>query len=410
MATSRKQGGAIRMADKNTWKYEIKATIKVDGTIQRKDVVGAVFGQTEGLLGDELEMRQLQRTGRLGHVEVVLESQKGKVSGVINIPSSLDNVETAIIGSALETIDRIGPCGAIIKVQEIQDVRMSKRKVVVDRAKDLLLEMVNSGTEASRTVIEEVRAVLTLDDATSISGMTAGPNVATSDAIIIVEGRNDVLNLLGGGIKNAIAAEGSGVKPELIELAGKKNQVTVFVDGDRGGELLLRELAGAIDVDFVAQAPSGQEVEHLPMKTVTKCLNMKEPVAKVLARLDQQLAEDENRRERRGRRGRGDKADKAEAPSVPEPPEGLGDHFGDLKKNQARLVFADETTSDAIGASKLAGTVGEAEEVVAIIFNGAVSNRILEIAAEGNIDTVVGTTVAKDLGSVEGVTAYATGA
>jgi len=39
-------------------KYMIHATIKAEGTIQRKDVVGAIFGQTEGLLGEELQLRE----------------------------------------------------------------------------------------------------------------------------------------------------------------------------------------------------------------------------------------------------------------------------------------------------------------------------------------------------------------
>ena len=76
----------------NKAKYMIHASIKADGTIQRKDVVGAIFGQTEGLLGEELQLRKLQRTGRIGHVDVNLDSKKGKVSGEILLPSSLDQV------------------------------------------------------------------------------------------------------------------------------------------------------------------------------------------------------------------------------------------------------------------------------------------------------------------------------
>ena len=125
-------------------KYQIRADIKVNGTVQRKDIIGAIMGQTEGLLGDELELRKLQRTARIGHVDVEIESKGGKVHGLILIPSSLDNVETAIIASALETIDRIGPCSSIITVVEIQDIRASKRTAVVDRAKELLLNLVNS--------------------------------------------------------------------------------------------------------------------------------------------------------------------------------------------------------------------------------------------------------------------------
>lgn len=158
-------------------KYLIRADIKVNGSVQRKDIIGAIMGQTEGLLGDELEIRKLQRTARIGHVDVEIESKGGKVHGIISVPSSMDNVETAIIASALETIDRIGPCAAVIKVIDIQDVRATKRTAVVDRAKELLLRLVNSGEAASKTVIEEVRSVLTTGTATSFHGLTSGPNV-----------------------------------------------------------------------------------------------------------------------------------------------------------------------------------------------------------------------------------------
>ena len=161
-------------------KYEIRADIKVNGTVQRKDIIGAIMGQTEGLLGDELELRKLQRTARVGHVDVEMETKNGKVHGTIIIPSSMDNVETAIIASSLETIDRIGPCNAIIKVTQISDIRATKRTAVVDRAKELLLTLVNTGEAASKTVIEEVRSVLTVGTAKSFHGLTCGPNVELS--------------------------------------------------------------------------------------------------------------------------------------------------------------------------------------------------------------------------------------
>ena len=220
-------------------------------------------------------MRKLQRTARVGHVDVEMNTSGGKVHGMIIIPSSLDNVETAIIGSALETIDRIGPCNAIIKVMQISDIRATKRTAVVDRAKELLLTMVNSGEAASKTVIEEVRSVLTVGTAKSFHGLTCGPNVESSSSLIIVEGRNDVRNLLNCGVKNAISADGAGnIKQELIDLANGKQSVTLAIDGDRGGEMLFRQLNAILKVDFVAQAPVGQEWELLPQKTITKTLSM----------------------------------------------------------------------------------------------------------------------------------------
>jgi len=49
--------------DPATTKYLIKAHIKADGIIEKSDVVGAIFGQTEGLLGDEAHLRILSHDG-----------------------------------------------------------------------------------------------------------------------------------------------------------------------------------------------------------------------------------------------------------------------------------------------------------------------------------------------------------
>ena len=170
--------------------------------------------------------------GRIGHVDVSLNQNKGKVQGEISLSSSIDQVSTAVIGAALETIDRIGPCKSVIKVKAIENIRSAKRDNVIDRAKTLLLNMVNSGQDESKNILDEVRSVLTLDTEKDISGMTAGPKVADGSAIIIVEGRNDVRNLLKFGIKNAIATMGSGIQDELVALAQSKTMVTAFVDGE----------------------------------------------------------------------------------------------------------------------------------------------------------------------------------
>ena len=371
-------------------KYLIIAKLDVNGSVQRKDIIGAIMGQTEGLLGDELELRKLQRTARIGHVDVELESKGGKVSGKILIPSSMDNVETAIIGSSLETIDRIGPCAAKISVSEIQDVRVTKRTSVVERAKELLLGMVNSGEAASKTVIEEVRSVLTTGTATSYAGLTCGPNAQSSEAIIVVEGRNDVRNLLGFGIKNAISCDGAGdIKPELIELVNSKSNVTLAIDGDRGGEMLFRQLFEMMKVDYVAQAPPGQEWELLPQKTATKCLSNKEEAAKFAHR----LSKDEDK---------GEKEDEV-METAPAEIQEYFDQLENLDKNHAVFVGIDGTISEPIGPKSLAKSAGESEGAVAIVFNGPVSGRTIEIASESAIENVVGQTAGKDCSSSDEV-------
>ena len=377
-------------------KYLIKADLKVNGNVQRKDIIGAIMGQTEGLLGEDLELRKLQRTARIGHVDVEVKSSAGKVNGEILIPSSMDNVETAIIASSLETIDRIGPCAAKIVVTEIQDVRSTKVNAVIDRAKDLLLEMVNSGDAATKTVIEEVRSVLTVGKAKNFHGLTCGPNVESSDSLILVEGRNDVRNLLNFGIKNAISCDGAGtIKQELIDLAAAKDTVTLAIDGDRGGEMLFRQLHEIMKIDFVAQAPVGQEWELLPQKTVTKCLQQKVEVEKFAAKLpEDEPSEDPDAW-----------LDETETEAPAEVHEYF-DHIADLKKNNAVFVNVDGTVSDAVGPSKLAAAADDADGVVAIVINGAVSDRILDIASEAAIETVVGTKEGKGFSKRDDVKAW----
>ncbi|MBA88120.1 MAG: hypothetical protein CMB16_02475 [Euryarchaeota archaeon] len=377
-------------------KYLIKADLKVNGNVQRKDIIGAIMGQTEGLLGEDLELRKLQRTARIGHVDVEVKSSAGKVNGEILIPSSMDNVETAIIASSLETIDRIGPCAAKIVVTEIQDVRSTKVNAVIDRAKDLLLEMVNSGDAATKTVIEEVRSVLTVGKAKNFHGLTCGPNVESSDSLILVEGRNDVRNLLNFGIKNAISCDGAGtIKQELIDLAAAKDTVTLAIDGDRGGEMLFRQLNEIMKIDFVAQAPVGQEWELLPQKTVTKCLQQKVEVEKFAAKLpEDEPSEDPDAW-----------LDETETEAPAEVHEYF-DHIADLKKNNAVFVNVDGTVSDAVGPSKLAAAADDADGAVAIVINGAVSDRILDIASEAAIETVVGTKEGKGFSKRDDVKAW----
>ena len=380
-------------------KYMIHATIKADGTIQRKDVVGAIFGQTEGLLGEELQLRKLQRTGRIGHVDVNLNSNKGKVSGEILLPSSLDQVSTAVVGAALETIERIGPCKATIKVARIENIHSVKRDTVIDRAKDLLLNIVNEGSNDSKSILDEVRSVLTLGTETNISGMTCGPNAADSEALIIVEGRNDVRNLLKFGIKNAIATMGANVKDELVKLAKGKSNVTVFVDGDRGGKLLLMELSGALgkSLTHVAIAPESREVEHLEGKVVTKCLNQKETATKAVSRIKAQLKADDDG---------GASAGKSNgAVDIPDNIREWSAHMGDLKKNYGLLILGDGTASDPIAASKLAEFAEGVEGALCLIVNSKISARMIEIAEVGAIPSVLGSS--SGAGGSDSVETYA---
>ncbi len=256
----------------------IRAKLTADGIVDKPDVVGAIFGQTEGLLGDELDLRDLQKSGRIGRIEVDVQSKSGKSEGIVLVSSSLDQVETAILASALETIDRVGPCKAGMRVLGIEDVRIAKREQVVERAKELLNDLIKQSKGKSSDLTESIRQSIQVEEITTYGKdhCPAGPAVKDSEAIIIVEGRSDVLNLLRAGVKNAIAVEGTNI-PETVQELSRERVATAFVDGDRGGELILRELFQVAEVDFVARAPRAHEVEELSAKQLTKCLRNKVP-------------------------------------------------------------------------------------------------------------------------------------
>src|SRR3989344_2237137 len=250
-------------------KYIITTKIQIEGSVDRPDVIGAIFGQTEGFLGSDLELRELQRSGKIGRIEVNLNTINGKASGEIIIPSSLDKAETAIIAAALETIERIGPCNSKVRVEKIEDVRTSKRDFVVARAKQLLKELQSNVLPDSQEITEEVAASVRMMEITEWGPerLPAGPGIDDSEEVILVEGRADVLNLLKQGFKNVVSVNGTSIPDSIKELCRKKT-VTLFVDGDRGGDIIIKELTDSTEVDYITKAPAGKEVEELTKKEI----------------------------------------------------------------------------------------------------------------------------------------------
>jgi len=269
-------------------KYIVHADIHIEGVVDKPDVIGAVFGQTEGLLGADLELRELQKSGRIGRIEVNTDTTNGKTTGTIIIPSSLDKAETAIVAAALEVIQRIGPCNSVIKVSRIEDIRISKRKFLVERAKQLLQKLMNDVLPDSQEISDEVTSSVRVMEITEYGKdrLAAGPNIDDSDEVLVVEGRADVINLLKHGFKNAIAMNGSTVPNTIIELS-KRKIITAFVDGDRGGDLNVMELMQVAEIDFVTKAPDGKEVEELTKKEIHKALRGKNSAEQVSLELNE---------------------------------------------------------------------------------------------------------------------------
>ena len=377
------------MQNSDTTKYVIYADIHTDGVVEKPDVVGAIFGQTEGLLGDDLDLRELQKTGRIGRIEVNISSKSGKSDGFVLISSSLDKIETSILAASLETIDRVGPCIANISVTKIEDVRASKRRQIVDQAKDILLNKFDESLPESQELTESVKQAVRVDELVSYGKekLPSGPNVQDSDAILIVEGRADVLTLLKCGIKNAIAVEGTNVPKAVIELS-KKKTVTTFLDGDRGGELILKELLQTADVDYVAYAPEGKSVEDLSQKEIVKALRNKLPIEQVL--------EQKNKKKpSQSTRNKPEPAPRT-APvetSEPSPIESSFRNYVEVLNGtlNAFLLDAEGKVLKEVEVRNLVSALKESNGLVkSVVFDGVITQRILDIAAEKELDYLIG--------------------
>ncbi|WP_456481636.1 DNA primase DnaG [Methanopyrus sp.] len=379
-------------------KYVIRAKLRANGYVERPDVVGAIFGQTEGLLGDDLDLRRLLKTGRIGRIDVKLRNENGKTVGEIIVPSSLDRVETALVAAALEQVDRIGPCQAEVEVVSIDDIRKEKRERMIRRAREILREMVSEVTPDSSELVQKVKEAVEDVEVEEYKGLPAGPNVEDSDAIIVVEGRADVANLLRCGIKNVIAVEGTNVPEAIVELS-KEKTVTAFVDGDRGGELILKELLQVADVDYVAKAPKGKEVEELTRKEIKRALEKKVPVEEYLKEIGERPKDGKERRKKgkrksepkKGREKRGRPRKKKARPKRDPQERRLLDRLKRLK-GTFRAEFLDESLKPVkeVDLDEVVEKLKSEDGVQAVVLDGVITRRLVEAAREKGVEYVVG--------------------
>lgn len=269
-------------------KYIIYAKFEADGAIEKPDVIGAIFGQTEGLLGEDMEMRELQKIGKIGRIDVNLSSENGKTLGEIEIPSAMDKNETSLIGAALETIEKIGPSETKITIDKIEDVRGSKRDFILERAKQLLGQLSTTNGGEMSNLKDMGRELGSASRAASLK--TYGTeNLPCGDLsgneVIVVEGRADVVNMLRQGISNVICM--NGVKlPEAVKELSHEKEITLFVDGDRGGKLIIKNVTENARVAYIAIAPEGKEVEELTSKEILQSLRKRMTVGEYFSRED----------------------------------------------------------------------------------------------------------------------------
>ncbi|EZQ03155.1 DNA primase DnaG [Candidatus Acidianus copahuensis] len=382
-------------------KYVVNLRFETDGIVDKPDVIGAIFGQTENLFGEEFDLRELQDKGRLGRIVVEIRTKNGKSEGTIEIPSNLDRVETALIASMIESVDKIGPYTAKFELKEIQDIRAEKLKKIIDRAKDILTNWNKEKTLDIKEVLNEISSSVKTGEITEFGPerLPAGPDVATDPNLIIVEGRADIINLLKYGYRNTVAVEGaSGKIPQsLIELTKQKKMVIAFTDGDHGGELILKELLNTnAKIDFIARAPQGREVEELTGKEIAKSLSNMVPVAQYLRRQQEETHAVKESVSSVTVIQQPEKVEKVQAeitvPSVA---------LEEIKKLPGTLegIMFDENWNsiEKVQVRDIIPKLEKAEEgkVAYIIFDGVITQRLMELALAKKVKLLVGVRIGR---------------
>ncbi|MEM2970676.1 MAG: DNA primase DnaG [Candidatus Bathyarchaeia archaeon] len=354
-----------------TVKYVIRAKFEIEGVVEKPDVIGAVFGQTEGLFGPELDLRELQKSGRVGRIEIELHSKQDMTTGTITIPTSLDRVSAALLAASIESINRVGPCAAKVTLEKIEDVREARRKAIIDRAKEILHQWTIEAMPSVDEIFKEVAETLKVAKVEKYGPeeLSAGPEVDSSKEIIIVEGRADVINLMRCGIHNVIALEGAKV-PDTIKRICKEKEATAFLDGDRGGDLILKELLQVTNVKYVARAPRGKEVEELNCKEIFDALEAKVPIEELL----------KPRKEKQ----------RVEFPK--EVVQIAKELNGTL---EAVLLNEKLEQIERLPVSQLAEKLQQANGVDTVIFDGIITQRIVDIASEKNIKNIIASRISE---------------
>lgn len=375
-------------------KYMVRAKVEVEGLVDKHDIVGAIFGQTEGLFGSEFDLRDLQEKGRIGRISVEVRQQGSKTVGEILVPSNLDRVETALVAAMLEFIDKVGPFNAKIRVFDIVDVRREKLRRVVERAKEILQTMIKEKEVDVKEVLQEVEASAKAAEliAYGPERLPAGPEVDKSDTIIIVEGRADVINLLRYGYKNAVALEGArGEIPKTIVELSKSKKTIAFLDGDRAGDMILKELTRVAKIDLVARAPPGREVEELTGKEIAKALKNAVPLEVYIQQLKEVAEKAEEVVERAPTT-----IPEAEAVSEIQLPEAVLKTI-DFLRGTLESVIYDKSWNEVARVpvkdlvDKLIGE--DLAEAYAVVMDGVITQRLLDVASAKGIKVIVGARV-----------------
>ena len=355
-------------------KYHVKLSYEVDGLVERADIIGAIFGQTEGLLGPEMNLNELQRVSKVGRIEVNAKSTANTTSGDALIPMSTDIDTCALIAAGIESIDKVGPFDCKFALDAIDDVRAAKKDDIVRRAKEIKQKWATKTVSEGESMLNDVHQ----GDSGKLSTygpskLTCSSGVFDSKWIILVEGRADVINLLRAGYDNALAIEGAKIDESIKELCSEKDTVVAFIDGDRAGGFILKELKSVVNLDYELQADTGVEVEELTPQRLDEILR---PIADEIKN--------------------GKTAPKLNTEDDKSIAEMASKIFPNLNETlEATALDNDQNEIFKVPISEVVSKLSSQSGIKYLLLDGIITKRLLEGAKNAGIECVIGHRVAK---------------
>jgi DNA primase len=378
--------------------------------VEKADIIGAIFGQTEGLLGPEMNLNELQKVSKVGRIEVNVDSKGNMAKGDALIPMSTDISTAALIAAAIESIDKVGPFQAKFNLMGIDDIRAIKKKVIVDRAKKIVQDWATKTISEGEEMLKDVYDASKPGKLTSFgkAQLACGTGVFDSDWIILVEGRADVINLLRAGFDNAIAIEGARIDETVTKLTDGK-RVVAFLDGDRAGDLILKELHGLVKIDKVLRAPPGREVEEctpIEIAEILKdALSVAEaaPAPQVHVHHERERDRDRDRRHLRRERER-EPREEYRAPPPPAQPSkeviaedkpeiltAIRDVYPQINETlEAVILDGSMNKLLKVPVSEVIKKLDSAEGGKLLVIDGIITQRLVDAADKAGIEYVVG--------------------
>ncbi len=376
-----------------TIKYLIKLKFKIEGIVEKADIIGAIFGQTEGLFGPELDLNELQKNWKIGRIELNAQSKNDLVTGEVTIPSSADITMTSLIAAAIESVEKVGPCNSKFQLVSIEDIRATKRKQITERAKEILKDWyIKSSSEGERAQ-NEVYDTLKPNKVSEFGEdkLPAGPLANESKDIILVEGRADIINLMRAGFENTIALNGVKLPDSVIKLKGKRNFIA-FLDGDRGGDLIQKEVEQMLGRVPVLRAPTGKEVEELTPSQIKDILDAH------LSRAEAVKAEAKVRGEPRTEPRTELRTETKEELKVEAPPpinkellDKVKELYPSLKETLEGCILDEKLGVLArLPVNDMLRNLQMTKDGAYLIFDGIVTQRVIESASKANYKAIVG--------------------